>query len=226
MKNSSGYKPYYNAAGKQVPGVTTVIKNIGWSSEPLMWWANKVGREEGRNHRDVAEEAACVGNFAHLAMEADVKGEPFNIEELDLGPQQKVQIGVSWAAWLNFKQMVNLEFIAAEIEVVSERLQCGGRIDILVKAMGNLAILDLKTGNKVYESAIIQCTAYGDLWNETHPENQIAAIYILRVDKENGSWGFQYKPFDPPQVLEPARKAFFHARQLHDLKKHCKKLVG
>lgn len=214
---------YYNAAGKRLPGVTTVIKNIGWSTEQLMHWANRIGREEGRSHREVAEAAACVGDFGHLAMEADVKGEPFDIEELDIGPQQKIQLKIAWAAWETWKQLIKLEFVGAEIKVVSERLQVGGKIDTLIKALDQLAILDLKTGNAVYESAIIQCTAYADMWNENNPGNQVAGIYILRVDKDSGAWAFQYKPLE---ALEAARKAFFHARQLHDLKKPCKKLVG
>lgn len=219
---------YYNAAGERLPGVTTVIKNIGWSTEQLMWWANKIGREEGRSHRDVAEAAACVGDFGHLAMEADVKGEEFDFEALDLTPQQKMQLKTAWSAWETWKRLVEPEFVGAEIKLVSERLQVGGRLDILINALQatsekQLAILDLKTGSAVYESAIIQCTIYADMWNENNPTNQVAGIYILRVDRENASWGLQYKPLD---ALEPAREAFFHARQLHGLKKPCKRLVG
>ena len=39
--------PYRNKEGKRVPGVTTIIGNIGWNTGPLNWWAFNQGMEAG-----------------------------------------------------------------------------------------------------------------------------------------------------------------------------------
>jgi len=61
-------KGYYNAEGKRLPSVTTVIGKWKDSIEGLLGWANKCGME-GKHHRDVSGDAADSGTLTHLMVE-------------------------------------------------------------------------------------------------------------------------------------------------------------
>lgn len=60
---------YVNKDGKQLPGVTTILANLGWSQEALMFWSNKIGREQGLSHRDKSLYEADTGSLVHAYIE-------------------------------------------------------------------------------------------------------------------------------------------------------------
>ncbi len=60
---------YVNKEGKQLPGVTSIIANLGWSTEPLLFWANRIGREQGLSHRDKSLYEADTGSLVHAYIE-------------------------------------------------------------------------------------------------------------------------------------------------------------
>jgi len=90
---------YKTADGKRVPGVTTVIGgNLGWNKQALMYWANQVGLD-GRNHREVSEEAADTGTIAHAMVEAELKGLDWK-ELVDIKGVTDEQLGRAENAYL------------------------------------------------------------------------------------------------------------------------------
>jgi hypothetical protein len=226
---------YYNAEGKRVPGVTTVIsKALGFNKESLMFWANRVGREEGKYHRDVSEEAATIGSIAHLGVEADVKNEPFDLNQIDLPAEHKIQLYTALGAWETWKSYTKLELLYSEVKVISEQMQVGGRIDTIARALDKLCLLDLKSGAGVYPEQLCQIAAYGHAWNETH-EEQIEGYHILRIDKKTAAFTHRYYP--PAALIgtqdengewtyAPPLEAFTHARRLYEIWRQMKKLVG
>jgi len=55
---------YKNAQGKRIPGVTTVISNLGWSKGGLMHWAWEQGIN-GIDYKETRDKAADTGTIAH-----------------------------------------------------------------------------------------------------------------------------------------------------------------
>ena len=202
---------YRNKEGKRLSGVTTIIGgNLGWNKEALLWWANQMGLD-GKNHRDVAKEAADIGTIAHAMIEADLKGKEFDMSKYEKEMVDKAE--TSYLAWLEWKDLVSFKVLESEKSLISEKYQFGGTIDIAaIKKI--TAIVDLKTSKGVYPDHKIQVAAYGRLWNENYPDNPIQAYYILQLGKEDGSFHYHYWP-----NLEKAWEAFEALLVLHRLKK-------
>ena len=75
--------PYKNAAGQRISGVTTIIgTNLGWNKEPLMYWANRIGRETGLGHREVSKLAADSGTVCHEMIDCEIKGRELDWEKI------------------------------------------------------------------------------------------------------------------------------------------------
>jgi hypothetical protein len=69
---------YKTADGKRVPGVTTILNNIGWKTPGLVWWAFRLGQAEPdmNSPYDKTEEAADIGTVVHRAVELLMHGLP------------------------------------------------------------------------------------------------------------------------------------------------------
>ena len=205
---------YLNAQGKRVPGVTTVIADLGWNKQQLMWWANQMGLE-GKSHRDVAEKAADAGTLAHAMIEAELKGKPApETSAISVDVVSKAE--TAYLAWLEWSRLVDLKVLHSELSLVSEEHQFGGTIDIAA-IQGVPCITDLKTSNAVYPDHKIQVAAYGRLYSECYPDEKIGAYYILRIDKTSGGFAYHYWP-----ELNDAWEAFTCLLRLHQLKDKLK----
>ena len=210
---------YKNAAGKRIPGTTTIISgNLGWNKGPLMHWAWEEG-VNGHDFRQTRDKAADTGTLAHAMVEKELKGEEYEWPGLafEMGVKDRELIEQAQNAFnefANWMQGVNFELKTAEHLLVSEKYQYGGQIDIAA-IQGKLAIIDIKTSNAVYADHKIQLAAYSNLWNENYPDEPIEAWYILQLGK-NG--GFAYYSL-PKKEIESAWEAFRCLRQLHNLKK-------
>ncbi len=207
---------YKNAAGKRVPGVTTVIGgNLGWNKQQLMYWANQQGLD-GHNHRDVSDKAADVGTVAHLMVEKELKGEKFEWPRLGQGmgldKGQIKQAENAFSAFVEWRKLVNFQLLHSEHTIVHEELNYGGQIDVAA-IQNKVSIIDLKTSKDVYPDHRIQIAAYGQLYNHKYPEAPIEAYYILRIGKDGG-FAYHYYP-----DMENEWEAFKCLLKLHELKK-------
>ena len=209
---------YKNKDGKRIPGVTTVIGNLGWSKGGLMHWAWMEGIE-GRDYKATRDKAADTGTIAHAMVEAQLKDISWR-ELVDLRGVEGEQIKQAEAAYNAFLEWANgakFRLLKSEHLLVSELYQFGGQIDV-AGIQGRRAIIDLKTSNAVYEDHKIQIAAYSNLWDENYPDEPIEAHYILQLGKDGG---FTYYML-PDSVIESGWEAFKHLRALHDLKKRLK----
>jgi hypothetical protein len=217
---------YKTNDNKRVPSVTTILGNLGWSSGALMYWAWQQGIE-GKNFRETASKAADVGTLAHYGVEADVKGQEFDVDKIeDLTDEDREMVRRCLNAYYKWKKMTSMEMLHSEVLLVSEEHRFGGQLDICALAMdgddSRRAIIDYKTSNAVYESHIIQIAAYGILWNEHHPDEPIEEYHLLRTGKDNASFEHRYWEAGPKWDAGPVR-SFLLARELHELKKKMKR---
>jgi hypothetical protein len=175
-----------------------------------MHWSWKLGKQ-GLDYREEREKAADIGTVAHDAVERWVRGEP----RLSMHPEAERAFEAfrSWAA------KSALRIVRTEVQLVSEKFRYGGTLDAVLEIDGKRAIGDWKSSNRVYADYMIQCAAYGQLWNENFPDQPINGGYhLLRFDKTFGDFHHHHWA-----ELDAAWIAFRCLRKLYDLDGELKK---
>ncbi len=204
---------YRLADGTKVPGVTTVIGQLGWSKSALMYWAWSQGRD-GHDFRDTSKKAADIGTVAHALIEAEVLGPGHAVPKY---PIDLISAALpALEAYKRWAKDTHCTIVATEAQLVSEHHRYGGTIDAIAAISGRLQILDFKTSKAVYGDYLIQLAAYQRLWNECNPTEQLEpGGVILRCGKDGSFASHSY----PQHVLDLAWEAFLLARRLYDLKR-------
>lgn len=210
---------YRNAAKKRVPSVTTINNILGFNKGALIHWSWEMGCD-GKDYREVADGAATIGTVAHNAVEASVKKQTdFDIDALDMPPEDRAKVKRCWEAWCNWKEQSKLEIFQSELSLVSEVHQFGGTMDC-VGISSKRCIIDLKTGSGVFPEMLLQLSAYGALYNEIFPDEPIEEFHLIRVGKEDASFHHHCWP-----DLSLAWECFLMCRKLYDAHKILKKMV-
>jgi len=111
-------------------------------------------------HREIKNTAAMRGTEIHTLGEKLYGGLPIEVPPEHRGPVE---------AYARFLDDWEIEPIASETPVVNLTYRYGGTADLwchIGKRDGVRALVDLKTGNNVYESTVLQLTGYrnAELW--------------------------------------------------------------
>lgn len=204
----------------RVPGVTTVIKQAGWSTGGLLYWANQAGLD-GLTLDEARDEATSVGTHVHELIECEIKGRVPRFETEWLSPQQTIQANTAMNAWHEWKQQVDFEVADTEVEVVSESWDVGGRIDLVARVQGDLSVVDWKTSKALYPDNLLQVAAYASIYNESALE-PVKRCCIIRLGKHDG--GFNYHSW-PLESLGYAVDAFEFCLGLYRAQKVLGKML-
>lgn len=208
--------PYLLASGDRVPSVTTIIGRFK-ESGGLIHWAWNLGKE-GKDYREVRDQAADAGTMAHHAVEAWLHGREFAFEG-DAEVCRKAQ--TAYGAFLDWATQTNLRVTHTEVPLISERHKFGGTFDALL-VQNERAMGDWKSSNNCYPEYLIQVAAYGKLWEENHPDEPITGgFHLLRFDKEFGDFHHHWW-----SELDRAWDAFLHLRELYEIDKELKRRVS
>lgn len=177
------HQVYKNAAGKRVPGVTTVL---GILDKPgLLKWAWRMG-QDGKDIEKVRDEAAAIGTVAHARVEAYLRGLEFDASGITLERMQ--QSGYAFDAFAEWWARERYAVAATELQLVSERWQVGGTLDILARRDDGLTLVDIKTSNAIYREHRMQAVAYAAMYEETHAGGHIERVMIVKIPKyESGT---------------------------------------
>jgi len=240
-------QPYFKKNGERVPGTTTVISRFK-ESGGLVHWSWRIPHDglmtarallaqlmndeldtadvasfletpiEQWDYRHVRDKAADAGTAAHAMVEAHIRGRKF-----DRSPYPDDVIAKAdnafWA-FLEWAGTSKLEVVEPEVALVSEEYGYGGTIDAIMVG-GRRAIGDWKTGNAIYQDALVQLAAYRNLWDENYPDRKInGGFHLLRFDKETAD--FRHLFF---QELDDAWEQFKLFRRAFDIDKRLKKRV-
>lgn len=207
---------YHTKDGVKVPSVTTVLSRFK-ESGGLIHWAWALGKE-GKDYREVRDDAANAGTMAHDAVECWIKNEPIvftGTEDVCAKAKKSFEAFVEWA------QQTQLKVTHTEVALISERYKFGGTLDAML-IRGKRSLGDWKTSNKVYPEYLIQVAAYGVLWEENFPDQPIEGGYhLLRFDKEYGDFHHSWW-----SELESAKRAFLLLREAYEIDKELKKRVA
>lgn len=204
---------YRLADGTRVPGVTTISGKLK-SADALMAWAWKEGKE-GRDYKATRDRAADAGSLAHAAVEAWIRGKPYEMT----GDPAVVRRGqTAFDSFLRWAEQTKLVIVEPEISLVSERYRFGGTMDALLLD-DQRAISDWKSSAGTYADMLIQVAAYGKLWDEHHPDDPITGgFHLVRFDKEHGDFVHHHWA-----ELDAAWEAFMHLRAVYDLEQELRK---
>jgi hypothetical protein len=210
---------YRTKDGKRVPGTTTVIGRFK-ESGGLIHWAWQLGID-GEDYRKVRDKAADAGTIAHLMIERFLHDQdPYAVE----GPTELTDLASKgFAAFMLWWENTNVEVEATEIALVSEEYRFGGTPDAIGRIGNSLALLDWKTGNRIYAEHVIQLSCYRHLWEHNYPGKELTRFELLRFGKEFGD--FHHHSW-PVEVIDLAWESFKHMRELYDLDKKIKRVVG
>ena len=194
---------FYSTDGEKFyPSVTTILevypKGFGFEQ-----WLKDVGDKA----KDIADRAAAFGSKVHDATERLNKGEELSwIEE---GKENyTLEEWKSLLKYSDFWAKTKPELIANEQAYCSEKLGYGGTIDRVVRIIGELWLIDIKTSNYIHTSHELQLAAYAQMWNEFNPKYEIkntgilhlkAATRTKKIDPAKNIFqgvGWQLKSFD------------------------------
>ena len=149
---------YVNAAGKRIPGTTTIIGRFK-ESGGLLQWAFKQGQSGAATLYEERDRAGEAGTMAHDMIEAEILGyaQPVFVADEEL----LVKARNAYAQFLEWREQTRITIVETEHSYVSELYQFGGTVDAIGKnAKGEIVLLDWKTSNAVYQDYLIQLAAY------------------------------------------------------------------
>jgi hypothetical protein len=236
---------YTDKDGVRLPSVTTVISNLGWNTRSLMHWAWKQGWEQ-KDYKEEKQAAANIGTVAHKLIEIDVTQGivvPSDIETLRyrFGNETVDKALIAFSGYERWRDSEEFQSLTAEESLISETMRCGGTLDhYMVFAVGLVrgkrSILDVKVTRDIYPEHIIQVSTYGAMRNECHPDEPIEELHFLKLGKEEPSFAHEMMQFSVDLEMlgrlenfyrdlkiggksNQAVMAFWHLRQLHDLRK-------
>lgn len=207
---------YFLDDGTRVPSVTTVLGRFK-DAGGLIHWAWNLGKE-GKDYRDVRDEAATAGTIAHAAVESWVKGKPFT---WDLESSAGQRAHKAYEAFLEWADQTHLTVDRTELPLVSHKFRFGGTFDALL-VNGKRAMGDWKTSGRIYGEYLAQIAAYGILWDENFPDQPIdGGFHLLRFDKEYGDFHAHWWA-----ELNAGKRFFVHLRRAYEEDRELKARAG
>jgi hypothetical protein len=225
-------KHRYYINEEQYPSVTTILGVID-KSAALMGWAVKVSvayigknldrlrgslTESGasailtqakQEANRLKEEAADVGTLIHDICDRIDKGETIPLDLLD----DKVRNGVQ--AYLKWCKDVKWEFLQGEFIIYDTDHKYAGMVDKLGMVNGKLALVDIKTGKAIYPEMLLQLSAYANAYHKLNPDEQIEEFYIIKLDKDDGSFEVHKIEEDMGYLFN----VFLGAKKIYDWRK-------
>lgn len=211
-KKAKQHTVYKNAAGKRVPGTTT-ITGVMDKSGALVPWANKLGLQ-GYNVREYVDELATIGTLAHEIIEEHCGG-----KKVDYDDYTKKQRDCAENAVVKFfnweEQQKSFKVLGIEKVLVSEQYQFGGTCDLYCDLNGKKTLIDLKTCKAVYgttDEKWMQVRAYKQLLIENgFPVDDVRIVRVGRDESE----GFEDLQIPNPNDIQ--WKRFVCCRNLYAL---------
>lgn len=192
---------YKNSKGQRIPGTTTIT---GVANKPaLVKWANDLGLK-GIVSSTYVDELATIGTLAHYLIESwCLKVEP---DLGDFSPNQLELARNSFNKWLSWQEATGFVPEHNELELVSERFQFGGTLDIigvLTKRANRRALVDIKTAKACYPEQKTQVAGGYLLIAKEHQETigQIDDVIITRVGR-NSDEGFEEIVVQPSECID------------------------
>lgn len=189
----------YKLDGEKIPSVTTILQALPkalqqWAADSAANYAVEHWAELSEwpltkridkiryAHRDIRDTAAARGTQIHKWGEAISRGDEVEIPAEHRGAVQ---------AYARFLDKWQIEPLHTEFPICNLTHRYGGRGDMIGtigKRDGVRAMVDLKTGNNVYESTVLQLAGYdgAEIWHPDGPGSEqpyepVEALYVAHI---------------------------------------------
>lgn len=204
---------YYAANGDKLPSVTTVLGQLGWKSNGLMYWAYGLGKL-GKDLKETRNALAEAGTLAHLMASCDIKGQP-QPDVSSVAEEIRTKAQASFEAYLTWKRSTLVELAASEVSLVSEEHRFAGCLDAVAVKDGVAGILDFKSSKALYPDTVVQVAAYWKLWEENNPDLPVHHWHVLRWSPDGS---FHHDSLSRERV-EAGWRVFQHCLGIYNLRK-------
>ena len=124
------------------------------------------------------------------------------------------------ANFINWARTEQVEFLASEKQVYSEKYWFCGTYDFLAKIDNKTYLGDIKTSSNIYPEMWAQCAGYQICQQEMNPDQRIDGHLIVNL-KKDGSIQVK-KSFDYAGYRKMFLGALAIYRQLNDAKNYAK----
>ena len=179
LKKKSHYD-YRQKAGNKVQGITTVESNHNGDKMGMVHKAWQLGCD-GINYKDEWYGKADMGTICHEMIRFHLAGLPVEDVEWPYDPALVSAAEAGFIAYLEWEQSWNrFETIFNEKQFVSEVYPVGFTLDWLGYLNDSLALVDFKTGKRLYPSATVQVAGTKHIL-ETEFDYKIDKTLILHL---------------------------------------------
>jgi hypothetical protein len=184
--------------GDKVPSVTT-ISNRFKESGGLLQWAFERGAEGASSLYEERDQAGDVGTFVHLMWENFLRNTPPPEFPLSFTPEMRGQALKSLQAAKDWYEDLTLKIQPLEVNFVSEMYKFGGTPDAHGMGKRGGALVDWKTGGRLYVETWMQMSAYIHLLEECAPDLDLSdGVHVIRFGKVGGEFMHVHRPSDDP----------------------------
>ena len=211
--NTKQHTVYKTSDGERLPGVTTVINELGWNKNMLIAWSRREALA-GNDPDKIKNEAAKPGTLTHSFIEGHIKGE--RVDTSDFTENQIELAKNSYFAFVEWERAMKPNYLGTEIQLVSEKYRFGGTADMIGEIGGELVLADWKTSKGIYPEMTIQIAAYKIAYEEMNPGKKVHHGGILRLDRETSA--YDYHDISSKK-MEWGWDVFQHCLALYALKK-------
>lgn len=196
--NTAKHRYIWEEEDKIIRSVTQAINVI--DKPALVWWASNMAVdyiadmiEPGKSYDEIElaniwqdargahnrrkKKAADHGTLLHKWIEDYINGE-------DPGVPVNKHLKRSAKRFLKWVKEHDVKFLLAEQVVFSRKYEYAGTTDFICEIDGELYIGDLKTSKGIYETMLIQTSAYRHAREEEFPEENYAGQVILRIGSD------------------------------------------
>lgn len=152
---------YLDDNGKPFPSVTTILdcypKGAGYYE-----WLKTVGKDAD----NIRDDAGARGSMVHKLTEFYDYGNTINLLDDAGDPVCKISEWAMFERYVEFVRRFSPTMHYIEIDYCSEKLGFGGTLDRVLTINGQNLLVDIKTGNNVYNSYWLQQAAYKKMFEE------------------------------------------------------------
>lgn len=204
---------YYNAQGKPVPSVTTILEAYPKGAAFYEWL-----KKNGQDSDEIRDEAGRKGSRVHDLTERYDRGEEISLLT------ESGDIAMSMVEWNMFEKYVQFSDRFAPVHEQVEMNLVGdlfaGTLDRLSIIAGKSYILDIKTSNAIQPHYWLQMAAYTKLLIELGhtPPDEMGILWLNAKTKTDGKpgtmQGIGWQLITAPEPWQHYYKIFEHVYHL------------
>lgn len=224
-----GYYIEVDGETVEVPGVTSIIGQLGWGSGGLKYYGYDLGKS-GMDIHMANRLTLDVGTAVHATVDHEVSGAAYDGPKIE-DPSFRQQAMNCIIAWRKFQEDWGPKHVSSEVQLTSDEYMYGGTYDQLWDVDGSIDLCDIKTAKKVkkknpYPQVLVQLSAYEHLLRLSG-EDRVDGLSVLRLDKLTGEYDYRrWCTNKHRDKIDEAWEAFKLCRQLYDREPLVGKYVG